>query len=285
MTKIIVPIDFGDHSKFVFHYALEIAKKTKSTIALYHTVHLPHTERSRLVEYGKAMDTAVAVNQRRLTSFKKENLPEEFAKIPIEVVVEKGHSASGIINFTKRALGDIIVMGLTNRSHWEDILFGSVSKIVLSKATCPVLLIHRDVELLPFNNVLYFFHLGPSHLGKLPRVANFTSNWEHKTFVHFTVEKDMDEKELERQKKKLLNLFKGVKNIEFDEVKKDGNFRKTFTSFLEQQQISLLILQHHDQVFQKLMHDKESNLVRKVQLPILFMPKRVSMGSFQASRL
>lgn len=61
----------------------------------------------------------------------------------VECLVKEGHPAEVILNYTKEAEIDVVVMGTHGRRRIERALMGSITREVVSFASVPVLVVRR----------------------------------------------------------------------------------------------------------------------------------------------
>jgi len=139
MEKILVPIDFSEHSKSALSYAREIAALYGSSLQLIHVIEEP------VYPYFYAPAGAFSVAQqleelRVKTDEALEKLMSESRgpEVPYEKSVVTGRPAIEITRFAEEQSSDMIVIATHGLSGLERLLVGSTAEQVVRLATCPV---------------------------------------------------------------------------------------------------------------------------------------------------
>ncbi len=140
IQRILVPIDFSEHSQYALQYAAEIAQQLGAKLTLLHIVEpiaYPADwgfSQVGLVDLEKELiDTATSELEKITQELRAKGIQVDFE-------VHSGARASDeIVQFAKEHNVDIISIGTHGRSGLEHFLFGSTTERVLRKAPCPVL--------------------------------------------------------------------------------------------------------------------------------------------------
>ena len=136
--KILVPVDFSDHSQLALDEAIEFARAFGAEVHLLHSYHvLPQT----VSPYGIVVpdtyehDVRMAALQRlsewrdRVSAAGCKVQEHITASFPSEAIVELG----------ERIGVDLIVMGTRGLTGFKHVLLGSVAERTVRTARCPVL--------------------------------------------------------------------------------------------------------------------------------------------------
>lgn len=161
MKKILVPTDFSKPAEWALEVATGIAKKAKGQIVLLHIVEQPTSE-SFNVEGQVTSDSGW---EDKLFTFKliernKKQL-EDAARIAESVGVfvkcelRLGNPFHGMKTVITDHQVDLVVMGTSGRSKFEEILVGSNTEKVVRAAKCPVLTVHEKPTGKEFANIVY----------------------------------------------------------------------------------------------------------------------------------
>lgn len=123
--KILVGIDGSEHSKGALIEALKVAKKFSAFVKLIDV-------------YGQGMDKeAKKVLEEAEQYLKKEKIEHSLSSIL------GSNPSRALINVAKREDFDLIVVGSRGLGSVASFLLGSVSKQVVSKAHCDVLVVKK----------------------------------------------------------------------------------------------------------------------------------------------
>jgi len=138
MRKILVPVDFSEHSARALEMAIDLAKAFGSEI---HLLHCYQIQPYGISPYGIVLPEDF---DREVRQAAERHLDEWRAKVLLEDV-EVGASLSSRfpsleISETASEIGaDLIVMGTRGLSGIKHVLLGSVAERTLRLAPCPVL--------------------------------------------------------------------------------------------------------------------------------------------------
>jgi nucleotide-binding universal stress UspA family protein len=147
MKRILVPTDFSPTAEKAFRFALDLAKKAKGTVILYHT-YLPvestfvGTEKSR-TQYNAQAEANIAKRLQRL----KKKVTGDAAEVTVSTVVGRSPLIDNILGFAEHNHIDLIIMGTQGASGLKKTIIGSVAARVLEKSDLPVLLVPSKYEL------------------------------------------------------------------------------------------------------------------------------------------
>ncbi|NOT52425.1 MAG: universal stress protein [Chitinophagaceae bacterium] len=128
MNTLFVPTDFSPNAEKALNYAIQLAKKTKGEIILYHAVSLDELELTiRQIEI-KMLDLARKVFESdgvRITSR----------------IDEEGLTISGMAAAIIETGATLVVMGTLGNSAFKEKVFGSNTAALLGKTDVPMLVI------------------------------------------------------------------------------------------------------------------------------------------------
>ena len=138
IQRILVPIDFSEHSKSLLHTAQALALSYGAQLDLLHVNEMPLFAGiySGLMT---ANDLVPEVDKHALERL--EHLWEQVGReeVPVKLHVEEGHAAAHIVDFAEQVGSDLIVIASQGRSGIAHFLIGSVAERVVRSAPCPVL--------------------------------------------------------------------------------------------------------------------------------------------------
>ncbi len=150
LEKILVPVDFSDHSQKAIKYGVELAKDRRASLTLLHVINQKIIDAvQELSIKGYKGDFVEVV--RKMVHERREDLersiPEPWRDGLPEVTYEirKGRPAEEVIRYAKENAIDLIVVGTHGRSALANVLLGSVANTVVLQAPCPVLVV-RPIE-------------------------------------------------------------------------------------------------------------------------------------------
>lgn len=136
LSKILVAYDGSKAAERAFRLALEIAKPFKSAVTVLAVARPP--EPPTIVETQALLDNATEQYEQDFIGLRKE---AETMGVELNTVVAAGHPADQIVHYAAEEKVDLIVMGHRGKSLVQRWLLGSVSKRVMSYASCSVLVV------------------------------------------------------------------------------------------------------------------------------------------------
>jgi nucleotide-binding universal stress UspA family protein len=162
MKKILVPTDFSKPAQWAMEVATGIAKKAKGQIILIHILEQP-TSGSFNVE-GQINDDESSWEDKiftaKLIEKSKAQLEEaakfaEDAGVFVKCELRMGNPFHGIRTVIAEHQVELVVMGTSGRSKFDEMLVGSNTEKVVRHSKCPVLTVHQKPNGKDFANIVY----------------------------------------------------------------------------------------------------------------------------------
>ena len=138
VTKILVPIDFSEHSEVALGFASKLARDSDAEIHLVHVSEQPLPITEGFAGYAPASD--LAAEREHLHGVK----PEGSIQHRHELLI--GDAAQVLVDYARDNAMDLIVMGTHGRTGFSRLLMGSVAEAVVRQAPCPVLTLRQPVN-------------------------------------------------------------------------------------------------------------------------------------------
>ena len=141
IQRILVPIDFSEHSKNALKYALPFAENFKASIDLLYVVE--PTIYPADFSFGQIGFPNVEEELRTRGSNELENLmtKEIAGKVDSRKIVRTGKPFYEINQYASEENISLIIIATHGHTGMEHILFGSTAEKVVRKAPCPVLVV------------------------------------------------------------------------------------------------------------------------------------------------
>ncbi|MBU3010875.1 universal stress protein [Polaribacter vadi] len=153
MKKIIVPIDFSNHSEYALKAAALFAKKTDIVIYALHMLDLNEVNLSQSPDFSKEK----AVYFLKLAEKKFEKfLQKDFLKdIKVVPIVKHFKVFSEINDIAKEVKADLIIMGSHGATGLKEFFTGSNTEKVIRHSEVPVLVIKNELNDVNFKNIVF----------------------------------------------------------------------------------------------------------------------------------
>lgn len=149
MKTILVPTDFSQPAEWALETATGIAKKAKGQLILLHIIEQPTSE-SFNVE-GQVMEgedwedkvfTLKLIEKNRTQMIEMAQFVES-AGVRVKCEMRLGSPFHGMRTVITDHKVDLVVMGTSGRSTFEEMIVGSNTEKVVRYAKCPVLTVHE----------------------------------------------------------------------------------------------------------------------------------------------
>jgi nucleotide-binding universal stress UspA family protein len=143
--RILVPIDFSEHSKKALKYAISFAGKFNSELILVYVVE--PTIYPADFSFGQVAVPSIENELRERGKAELDNLANALIaeSSPVKKIVRTGKPYLEIIKTAVEEGVNIIIIATHGHSGVEHLLFGGTTEKVVRKAPCPVLIV-RPVE-------------------------------------------------------------------------------------------------------------------------------------------
>lgn len=141
LNKILVPIDFSDHSRKALRYAIPFARKFNASLDLIYVVE--PTVYPADFSFGQVGFPAIEDELRKRGAEELDELiKKDIAKqVPARRAVRTGKAFYEILLYAREEKIDFIIIATHGHSGIEHALFGSTAEKVVRKASCPVLVV------------------------------------------------------------------------------------------------------------------------------------------------
>jgi nucleotide-binding universal stress UspA family protein len=148
MKTILVPTDFSATAKNAALYAIELAAQLNSTkIILYNAYQAPVvTEPTMPVMQMLDVDTLKKISEDSMQQFKSSLHEAQLSNIQLETVSEYAVLPNAIGEICDRTGADMVVMGITGSSKFEEVLIGSTAISVVKHTKVPVIVIPPNAK-------------------------------------------------------------------------------------------------------------------------------------------
>jgi nucleotide-binding universal stress UspA family protein len=141
IQRILVPIDFSEHSKNALKYAIPFARQFQAAINLIYVVE--PTIYPADFSFGQIGFPNVEEELRTRGGEELEHLMQKEigGNVPSKSIVRTGKPFYEINQYALEEHIDLIIIATHGHSGMEHMLFGSTAEKVVRKAPCPVLVV------------------------------------------------------------------------------------------------------------------------------------------------
>jgi nucleotide-binding universal stress UspA family protein len=134
----LVPVDFSDHSGAAVDLAIQLARRARGTIHLFHAYEIPL---GTIPPYGVSVPHSLIVEARDAAARRLEKAAQKVkaAQVGCERHLVHAMPSEGIAEAARRLPVDLVVMGTRGLTGFKHALLGSVAERTVRAAPCPVL--------------------------------------------------------------------------------------------------------------------------------------------------
>jgi nucleotide-binding universal stress UspA family protein len=193
MKRILVPTDFSEQSENALALACQLAVRMDAEIELLHVLDSPDGDQSSDLDSiiaGGGISGGSDINAIffvKLVEKTRERLNEIISRpdmMGLQIIhrMKMGTPYKVISNETENGKVDLIIMGTSGTSNWEEAFVGSNAERVVRHAFCPVFTVRNKVDVFSINNIAYAsdFKHNHKHLVEiLKEMAKFLSAQIH----------------------------------------------------------------------------------------------------------
>lgn len=244
MKNILVPVDFNDCSRNAGFYAVEMAKKLKSRLFLYHA----YTVASTVTNYsGYAYHYPGEKNIRQENRrAERENLERlKFLKETIlkgkttpycKLVQEKSYASSGVAHYASQHDIDLIVMGTHCRHAESENLIARETWKVIQRSNVPVLAVPENCRAGNFSQFCMATHLKETDMEAITAMTQIAQLFNANLHVVHVSENPGSKAER--------NLFRQF----VPAIQKKATYRKLKLDYIEHKDISVALAEYFKKV-------------------------------------
>ncbi|MEM7185512.1 MAG: universal stress protein [Bacteroidota bacterium] len=141
MKKIIVPVDFSDHSEYALEVAAQLANKHEAEIVVVHMMGLSQA----VINKEDSQEVFEAMYHIKLAKKQfEEFLDKDYLEgIKVHSTVQNYKIFEEVDNVAKEFGGDLIVMGSHGTTGLREVFVGSNTEKVVRTASVPVLVVKQ----------------------------------------------------------------------------------------------------------------------------------------------
>ena len=268
VRRILVPVDFSDHSINACNYALRMAQKLHAEIKLLYAYFDPIISPD---PYGEPFPPLLEIDQvsynleqeaksqiedlaRKLKNVLRK---EKEGRVKISYELQKGNPENVILDYCETYQPGVIIMGTRGRRDKSLGVIGSITKKIIEKAKTPILSIPQKAIFMGFNftrNILYATDFDNCDVKAVRKLINLASPFKMKVYcLHVSPPSNfaINKVKMDNLKKQFKKDF-GDYTVICDVISHDDIF-EGIEDYVDKKDIDLLALTTHKRgMFEKL---------------------------------
>ena len=160
MKNILVPTDFSEPGNWAVEVASTMAKRMYAQVTLLHVVEVPGSQshdEGQAYNFSdwedKPFSLKLIEKNKELLNAAAESLRSQGIQVKTELRI--GRPLHGIRTIITDHKADLVIMGTTGQSRFEEVLIGSNTEKVVRYSRCPVLTVHHRSANINFKKIVY----------------------------------------------------------------------------------------------------------------------------------
>jgi nucleotide-binding universal stress UspA family protein len=176
MKKILVPVDFSEHSEYAMEVAAQLAKKYGAEIVTLHMMGLSET----IITKDDSQEALEAIYYMKLTEKRfREFLDRDYLKgIKITSTVQNYKIFNEMDDLVKEHEADLIVMGSHGSSGVREVFVGSNTEKVVRTSSVPVLVIKNRIMNFTVNKMVFASDFSPEYIPAFKKVKELAKMFD-----------------------------------------------------------------------------------------------------------
>ena len=153
MKKIIIPVDFSDHSEYALKTAAKLAKKHDAELLVLHMLEMSDIMLTTSEEFqSQKAAFFLQIAEQKLEGFLKKDYLND---LKVTSIIKHFKVFSEVNDVALKNDADLIVMGSQGSSGMAEFFVGSNTERVVRNANIPVLVVKNNVSDVNFNVVAF----------------------------------------------------------------------------------------------------------------------------------
>jgi nucleotide-binding universal stress UspA family protein len=213
MKKIIIPIDFSEHSEYALKTAVKLAQKYDAELLTLHMLEMSDVMLSASdgLQNQKAAFFLQMAEQKFEDFLKKDYLKN----VKVTPIIKHFKVFSEVNDVAQKHGADLIVMGSHGTSGIKEFFIGSNTERVVRNADIPVLVVKNDVTDVNFDVVVFACDFEEDTITPYLKAKQMFDKVDTKMYlVHVNLPNDRFSSSLEIEKKAVNFFTKAEQNLD-----------------------------------------------------------------------
>ncbi|WP_406683059.1 universal stress protein [Seonamhaeicola sp. MEBiC1930] len=212
MKKIIVPIDFSEHSEYALKVAANMAKKNNAELLALHMLEMSDLMLTGAGEQPQKVIYFLKLAEQKFEDFLKKDYLEGVTVTPI---VKHFKVFSEVNEVAKKYSADLIVMGSHGVSGAKEFFIGSNTERVVRNSDVPVLVIKNEIGEVDFDIVAYACDFSEDSIEAYLKASKMFDNMNSKMYlIHVNLPNDRFKSSVEIEKEAVNFFTKSERNLD-----------------------------------------------------------------------
>ncbi len=229
MKNILFPTDFSPNAENALNYAIEIARKVKGNLILFHAYSVQLIDPnmpaeiylSAYQEEEKSAKESLEDLSRRITDMNKDNSGNNL--FTTDAIVTQGLVVDEVLSVIDDFKIDIVVMGTHGASGITELILGSNAASIIERSPAPVLAIPQNAVYKEMLNLVYAYDDIKSGLPSFHRLIEFANIYGSEITLLHIIESNKNTEEMNKN--------------EFEKIKGSSNYDKIRLELVKEENV------------------------------------------------
>ena len=227
MKNILFPTDFSPNADNALNYAVEIARKVKGNLVLFHAYSVQLVDPNMPAEIylsayqeeeKSAKESLEELSKRIIDSNKDEDGKSLFTT---DAIVTQGLVVDEVMSLINDFKIDIVIMGTHGASGITELILGSNTASVIEKAPVPVLAIPHNAVYKNISNIVYAYDDIKSGLPSFQKLLEFAKIYDSTITLLHIIDSEKNTVDMNKQEFEKIKQSFGYEKIGLELVKED----------------------------------------------------------------
>ncbi|MFH1320090.1 MAG: universal stress protein [Bacteroidota bacterium] len=173
IKNILFPIDLPSADENAFKYAVEIGNRLGAVITLFHVYTTPGEDAAE-IDFDTLENIFVGEMQGFVNGFFRNYSKDRLANMKIQYATAQGNFINQTIVYCRGNGIDLVVMGVSKRNRFAEILFGSSTQGILDHVEIPVLFVPKYARFKELNRIVYASNLDDGNITALNNLKSYS---------------------------------------------------------------------------------------------------------------
>lgn len=271
MKTILVSTDFSKNSDNAIHFALELNKKLRANVILFHSYVVPILAGDMPVIMPS--DDELKSESDKLLSQLRNKCREEYPGMDIETMLSPGYPEDEIPKALVEKNADLLVMGTQGASGLREVLIGSITATVMNNTECPVLAIPEDAQFKGLHKIVFATNYADNDFENIEQVVEIARLFEAEVIMLHVSTRQLDT----AYEYAAIETFK-------ERIRSDSQYEKVSFKLLESREVvdglnfyldetkanMIVMSMHHRTFFQQIVNrSKTKKMAFHTHIPLL----------------
>ncbi len=247
MKNILFPTDFSPNADNALNFAVEITRKIKGNLILFHAYSVQLIDPNMPAEIylsayqeeeKSAKESLEELSKKIVDSNKDENGKNLFGT---EAVVTQGLVVDEVLSMINEFKIDLVVLGTHGSSGITELILGSNTASIIEKATVPVLAVPHDAEFSDIKNIVYAYDDIKSGLPSFNWLLGFAELYDSEITLLHIIESKKNTLELNKQEFEKIKQSVGYDKIRLELVVEE-NVLEGINDYINSNDVDILVM-------------------------------------------